>query len=187
MKVVELARVEPQPWRNGGGVTYELLAWPRADDWALRVSVAEIARDGPFSAFEGVDRVFAVLTGDGVRLDWPAGSVTLGVDSPPLAFDGGMPPRSTLVGGATRDLNLMLRRAQASGTLVRATHGSAWTSDAPWRALLTLAAARLAIDGAQPFALPAWSLAFGADACGQCWRLGAEAASAAYWIEARPR
>ena len=41
----------PQPWRNGGGVTRALLTWPHADDWAVRVSVADITRDGPFSAF----------------------------------------------------------------------------------------------------------------------------------------
>jgi uncharacterized protein len=51
MRVIELAQVEPRPWRNGGGVTRELLAWPGGDDWALRLSVAEIERDGPFSAF----------------------------------------------------------------------------------------------------------------------------------------
>ena len=28
-----LADVAPQPWRNGGGVTRELLAWPAAGDW----------------------------------------------------------------------------------------------------------------------------------------------------------
>jgi environmental stress-induced protein Ves len=57
-----------QTWRNGGGSTRELLAWPEAGAWQLRISVAEITRDGPFSAFAGVQRWFAVLRGDGVRL-----------------------------------------------------------------------------------------------------------------------
>jgi environmental stress-induced protein Ves len=34
----------------------------------LRISVAEITRDGPFSAFAGVQRWFAVLEGAGVML-----------------------------------------------------------------------------------------------------------------------
>ena len=34
-----------------------------------RVSVAEIARDGPFSSFPGVDRMLVLLSGHGVRLD----------------------------------------------------------------------------------------------------------------------
>ena len=65
---VRLADCPPQPWRNGGGVTRELLAWPQAADWRLRVSVADIERDGPFSPFPGVDRWFAVIEGDGVEL-----------------------------------------------------------------------------------------------------------------------
>ena len=187
MKVIEMAQVEAQAWRNGGGVTRELLAWPDADDWALRLSVADIERDGPFSAFGGIDRVFAVLTGAGVRLDWPGRSVTLDADSPSLAFDGGDPPHAALVGGATRDLNLMLRRERARGRLARARPGSAWSGDAPWRGLLTPAAAQLAIDGAMPITLPAWSLVFSTTAAGQHWRLGAEPGATVYWIEATPR
>ena len=54
------------PWRNGGGVTRELLAWPNPADWRLRISVADIAADGPFSAFPGVRRWFTLLSGEGV-------------------------------------------------------------------------------------------------------------------------
>jgi len=186
MNVIELASVEARPWRNGGGVTRELLAWPSDDDWALRLSVAEIERDGPFSAFDGVGRVFAVLAGAGVRLDWPGRSVTLDADSPPLAFDGGDPPHAALVDGATRDLNLMLRRDRAGGTLVRATPLEGWISAAPWRGVLTLAPAMLAIAGQTAQALPPWSLAFDADAAGQTWRLHAEPTATAYWIAATP-
>ena len=64
----------PQPWRNGGGVTRELLAWPDGGDWRVRVSVADIDADGPFSAFPGVERWFAVLEGAGVALRSPAPS-----------------------------------------------------------------------------------------------------------------
>jgi environmental stress-induced protein Ves len=41
------------PWKNGGGVTRELLAWPGGGDWQVRISVAEIEADGPFSSFPG--------------------------------------------------------------------------------------------------------------------------------------
>ena len=56
LAVVEVARVTAQAWRNGGGVTRELLTWPAAQAWALRISVADIERDGPFSAFPGIER-----------------------------------------------------------------------------------------------------------------------------------
>ena len=68
LRLVDLAATAPQPWRNGGGLTRELLAWPGSGDWVLRVSVADIEADGPFSAFPGIDRWFTVLSGAGVRL-----------------------------------------------------------------------------------------------------------------------
>jgi environmental stress-induced protein Ves len=98
------------PWRNGGGRTRELLAWPRADDWLVRVSVAEIEADGPFSPFPGIDRCFAVLDGAGVELTLPASKVRLGPADDAWAFPGEAAPGCRLIDGPTRDLNLMARR-----------------------------------------------------------------------------
>ena len=67
-KVINLADVVPTPWKNGGGTTRELIAWPDAEHWVWRMSVAEVAQSGPFSRFEGVQRWFAVLGGAGVAL-----------------------------------------------------------------------------------------------------------------------
>ncbi|MBQ4703087.1 HutD family protein, partial [Escherichia coli] len=36
-----------QPWRNGGGVTRQLLAWPDDENWLLRISMANVSQDGP--------------------------------------------------------------------------------------------------------------------------------------------
>jgi uncharacterized protein len=115
MNVVHLVDCPDLPWRNGGGRTRELLAWPSAADWQVRVSVAEIAADGPFSAYPDIDRWFAVLQGAGIVLTLPTGEVTLRVGDAPLAFAGEAAPACRLIGGATRDLNLMLRRG-ARGT-----------------------------------------------------------------------
>lgn len=114
-QVVRLDDVSPQPWRNGGGVTRELLAWPDAEDWYVRLSVADIERDGPFSAFAGVDRWFAVLSGAGVQLGNPVQIVRR--DDGPINFAGESAPDCYLVNGATRDLNLMIRRDRATGWL----------------------------------------------------------------------
>jgi hypothetical protein len=102
---VRLDEVFPAPWRNGGGTTRELLAWPHKEDWQVRVSVAEIAKDGPFSSYPGVTRWFAVLSGEGVKLD----EHSLGTKSEPLRFDGARPLECRLAGGATEDFNLMLK------------------------------------------------------------------------------
>jgi hypothetical protein len=67
-RLVTLAAVPPTPWKNGGGVTRELLAGRLRRRWTVRVSVAEIEADGPFSSFPGVERWFAVLEGGGVAL-----------------------------------------------------------------------------------------------------------------------
>jgi uncharacterized protein len=113
----------PQPWRNGGGRTRELLAWPGRDDWQLRISVADIDRDGPFSPFPGVERWFAVLEGEGVRLQLPGGAVSVTTDRPPLHFHGEDAPGCELIAGPTRDLNLMVRRGHGAATMQRAEPG----------------------------------------------------------------
>ncbi|GAA0752194.1 HutD family protein [Ideonella azotifigens] len=161
LQVVHFDDVPAQPWRNGGGVTRELAAWPDATDWQLRLSVADIERDGPFSAFPGIARWFVVLSGDGVRLDHGGQQIDLRPGDNPHAFDGGEPPGCTLLGGATRDLNLMLK-APASGRL--------WPADAPWQAEagqrtlrwrgLFCAEACTLLTPADTLALPAMSLAW---------------------------
>ncbi len=112
-ELVSLADAPPQPWKNGGGSTRELLAWPSAADWRVRLSVAEVAADGPFSRFEGVQRWFAVLTGAGVQLAVNGATHTVTVASPPLAFDGAADTHCILIDGPTQDFNLMLRGGTA--------------------------------------------------------------------------
>jgi len=104
--IVSLDNVQPQRWKNGGGWTRELLAWPHPADWALRVSVADIEASGPFSSFPGIDRWFGVLSGEGVQLY--EYEVRRGDEL--LHFDGGLGPDCTLLNGPTRDFNLMHRR-----------------------------------------------------------------------------
>jgi uncharacterized protein len=118
---IPLASIPSQPWRNGGGVTRELLAWPTRKDWQVRISVADVTADGPFSRFVEIERWFAVLEGEGVAL-LPADRIhRLTPRSEPLVFDGGEPVNCELLGGATRDFNLMaapgkgrLRRVRGS-------------------------------------------------------------------------
>ncbi|HEU4539125.1 MAG TPA: HutD family protein, partial [Polyangiaceae bacterium] len=74
MERFSLDALPAQPWKNGGGTTREIAAMPPdagTSGFAWRVSVAEIARPGPFSAFPGVDRQIVLLAGEGVRLRGP--------------------------------------------------------------------------------------------------------------------
>ncbi len=119
-QVVHLEDASPSPWKNGGGTTRELIAWPQADDWLWRISVAEVTRSGPFSRFEGIERWFAVLEGDGVALSTHGERHRLTADSAPLRFDGGLATDCELLGGPTRDFNLMTRSGAATATMTRA-------------------------------------------------------------------
>ena len=145
---VALADVAPSAWKNGGGVTRELLAWPGPADWVFRLSVAEVQADGPFSRFEGVQRWFAVLSGAGVRLRLgsaaPFGVQALTPASAPFCFDGALPVDCTLMGGATQDFNLMLRADRASAQMQRVT-------------------GRLQTEGAGPRTVAVWSGDAGAE------------------------
>ncbi|WP_196803503.1 HutD family protein [Thiomonas sp. FB-6] len=120
--------VAPRPWRNGGGVTRELLARPAVATWRVRVSVADIASDGPFSAWPGITRWFAVVDGAGVELRIGSSSQhqLLGADA--LCFSGDVPVECRLLHGPTRDLNLMLR--DTPGFMQPARVGTSWTPHA---------------------------------------------------------
>ncbi|GCL61761.1 HutD/Ves family protein [Pseudaquabacterium pictum] len=169
---IAIDRVPPQPWRNGGGSTRELFTWPGgAAPWQLRISVADITRDGPFSAFDGVDRWFAVLQGAGVQLALPGGPQRLDVHSPPLQFAGEQAPDCRLTDGPTRDLNLMLQRGAGQAAVLAAVPGQAWHDAAPLRALLTTTPVQLQIDDRSAQAVGAWTLALASAAAGQRWSL----------------
>lgn len=185
--------VPHQAWRNGGGSTRELFTWPGAGGqagpaWQLRISVADIAQDGPFSAFAGVDRWFAVLQGAGVRLGLPGGDQALTVSSPPLQFAGEDAPGCWLADGPTRDLNLMLQRGAGQALMQPALPGQPWHSDAPLRALFTTGALQLQTDAGPPQPVAAWSLVLGSAAARQAWSITAPPAGArALWLAFMPR
>lgn len=69
MRRVSIASIAPERWRNGGGLTRTVAS--QGGDW--RVSIAEVARDGPYSRFEGIARISVVLRGHGVVLRDEAG------------------------------------------------------------------------------------------------------------------
>ena len=92
--VIHLADVAPTPWKNGGGTTRELVAWPDAEHWVWRMS-----------------RWIAVLGGAGLALTHNGQRHALTVDSAPFCFDGGAPTGCELINGVTQDFNLMARLA----------------------------------------------------------------------------
>lgn len=124
------------PWKNGGGQTTEIAAHPAgaslaAFDW--RVSVADVAADGPFSRFPGVDRILVLIAGDGLRLGTDAQAVDLRAAYEPYAFSGDDEVSCALVGGPVRDFNLMVRRGRVQGRVVVVLDAAARIAPARWR------------------------------------------------------
>lgn len=118
------------PWRNGGGVTFEIARGPAAGaifDW--RLSLATIERSGPFSNFAGYQRAIAFVSGSGCILS--------GIEAQPLILDapgqfvifpGAAQVTSDLIAGPCCDFNLMVREP-GSILSVRYLHATAGEGD----------------------------------------------------------
>jgi len=115
LRAADFAR---QPWRNGGGFTTELAVHAEGGEWIWRLSLAEVAQSGPFSDFSGYERTILLVDGAGMELAIDGRAPVLLRDaSPPFTFDGGATTACTLLDGPVRDLNLMVERRRARGTL----------------------------------------------------------------------
>lgn len=122
MRILRAGERTAVPWKNGGGTTSEVAVYPEGagfDDFGWRISIADIARGGPFSLFPGIDRTLTLLEG-GVTLSIEGRDpVMLTPDSEPLDFPGDAPTRADLAGGAARDLNVMTRRGAFTARTVK--------------------------------------------------------------------
>ena len=108
-RVVDLPRVR---WRNDGGFTREVISEPAGSaSFQWRVSIAEIEADGPFSRFDGYERVLVLLAGAGMRLHTTDTGAVIEVrpDEPLVRFAGDVPIHAELIDGPTTDFNLMWR------------------------------------------------------------------------------
>jgi environmental stress-induced protein Ves len=91
MKHLSRRDYRARPWKNGGGVTHEVAVWPEGagmDDFAWRVSLAELQGPGPFSIYPGVSRSLLLLEGNPVRLEIDGVTTWLDRQHPPLDFCG---------------------------------------------------------------------------------------------------
>lgn len=122
MKLIYARDAVWTPWKNGGGVTRQLAAWPEKsglDDFGWRISTARVDASGPFSRFAGIDRTLAVIDG---RLDfYQEGQQPLQLtdEGPAVSFAGEVPIEAGPVGGTVTDFNLMTRRGQYTHQLSR--------------------------------------------------------------------
>ena len=110
-------------WKNGAGWTSEILKVHDSEerdtnDWAWRLSIAEIETDAPFSAFPGVERELVLLSGNGLRLRFADGTAhDLLPPHDKLRFAGERVAHGELIDGPTRDFNLMWKRDAVAARL----------------------------------------------------------------------
>lgn len=107
------------PWKNGGGTTTELLRIPKdTENFTLRLSVARVSTDGPFSQFPGIDRLLLILHGEGVQLNT---ETELTTSTPAYAFQGEKEIDCRLINGEVKDFNVMVRRGFALAAAEKVT------------------------------------------------------------------
>lgn len=115
MQLIRFAALDATPWKNGGGLTRQIASFPPGSgltDFHWRISSAEVAQDGPFSRFDGIDRRLYVLAGGGLDLVIAGGAALRLAAGEHLDFDGGAEVTARLVAGPVTDLNIMVRRGR---------------------------------------------------------------------------
>ncbi len=120
MRIVRMSELTATPWKNGGGVTREISAVRRDEALLWRLSLADVAKDGPFSNFDGFIRILTVIDGNGMELIGSSG--TLYADyGEPVRFDGGLKIDAKLTDGPLRDFNLIFDPVFCDGKVVPIT------------------------------------------------------------------
>ena len=104
-------------WRNWKGMTWEIASHTKAGaaDFSWRFAKAHVDNDVPFSIYPGMDRIFMMIEGDGMDLEFEDGKI-LQVHQKfiPHKFSCDVPLICKLRGGPSVDLNLFGARVDTS-------------------------------------------------------------------------
>jgi environmental stress-induced protein Ves len=150
MQILRAADRRSMPWKNGGGITYEVAVSPEGaglDGFDWRVSMARLQSDGPFSHFAGISRVLAMLEGEVKLTVGAAEPLAMRPDSPPLAFPGDAAVHGELVSPEALDLNVMTRAAAFEARLSRGSGPGTLERGRGVAAAMLVALGDLTVDG----------------------------------------
>jgi environmental stress-induced protein Ves len=134
-----------QPWKNGGGITHEIVRWPDAagpgdqggsDAYDVRISIADDRTPGPFSRFPGYRRWSFLAAGAPIVLD-VAGTVhELVARGDHVEVDGDVAITCSLPAGPTRLFNILVRNGfdavVGHGPCPRAIRFAFALAEMPW-------------------------------------------------------
>jgi len=117
-RVLRPSDYQRMPWKKGGGTTTETWKAISPDGEMLwRLSIADVASDGPFSKFPGIDRWIMLIEGNGMELTIDGQVRRIADPFEPFAFSGDARTDCRLLARPIRDFNLMMARSYASGGL----------------------------------------------------------------------
>lgn len=119
LRALPAATRHSEPWANGLGQTALVLREPDDANWRVRISIAQVECDGPFSELADTQRLLVPLDAP-MALRFPDGRTQRADRFGVLRFAGTPAPSGILPEGATRDFNLMLR-GDARGELFART------------------------------------------------------------------
>jgi environmental stress-induced protein Ves len=112
------------PWRNGRGFSLEIARAPATgEDFAWRLSLADIDREGEFSAYPGYRRALVLVAGNGLCLKVRKhGSCRLDPGRRGTRFEGDWETHCAIQGERCTDLSLIVRRESTArpASVVRA-------------------------------------------------------------------
>jgi len=150
-RLLPAARRVATPWKNGGGSTSEVIAWPPGADmesFLWRLSIAEVGTTGPFSHFAGIDRTLAIVSGElELAIEGNPAPVRLDARSQPFPFSGEAPVVGTPAAGPVMDLNAMVRRGRFRAEMTPLSGGESLESDGGTIVIVALAPMELSHDG----------------------------------------
>ena len=115
MKVVRAADQTRIRWRNDGGWTRDIARdSPHEHDFSWRISIADVETDGPFSHYEGFDRLLVLLDGAGMDLVVADNGETMRLrpSTPSAWFSGEVTINAELLDGPTTDFNVIWDRSR---------------------------------------------------------------------------
>ena len=100
------------PWKNGRGVTRELIRISKTseEEFDFRLSIAKVDQNSSFSLYKGHERILVLLDGEGLKLKGPSSVVTMDKVLDYYSFRGEESIDCELLGSACVDFNAITNR-----------------------------------------------------------------------------
>jgi uncharacterized protein len=173
LEIITASEFQTTPWKNGTGITHEIVKEQARDQILWRISIAEMDRDATFSPFDSYARILTVIEGEGLNLHHPEGELHAGALKP-VKFSGDLQIDGRLISGHVRNFNVIYdrERVQADVTVLRS--GDTWAEGTDFNSrhviyclsgVVQIGAAPVAPGVAALFRADAGQIEIGKDGC----------------------